>query len=54
MGLFGLLKTSRKRGGAIVRLRQMLDDLSSHQHADEDTLATMLERKRVSEQLELA
>ncbi len=34
--------------------RQMLDDLSSHQHADEDTLATILERKRVSEQLELA
>ena len=34
--------------------RQMLDDLSSHQYADEDTLATMLERKRVSEQMELA
>ena len=34
--------------------RQMLDDLSSHQHAEEDTLATMLKRKRVSEQMELA
>lgn len=34
--------------------RQMLEDLSSHQHTQEDTLATMLERKRVSVQIEPA
>ncbi len=34
--------------------RQMLEDLSSHQHAEEDTLATMLRRKRVSEEMELS
>lgn len=33
--------------------RQMLQDLKSHQRSEDDTLATMLERKRVSEQIEL-
>jgi len=34
--------------------RQMLEDLSAHQHSEEDTLAIMLERKRVSGEMELA
>lgn len=34
--------------------RQMLEDLSAHQHSEEDTLAIMLARKRVSGEMELA
>lgn len=34
--------------------RKMLEDLKSHQHSEDDTLATILERRRVSGQMELA
>lgn len=44
----------KRDDGRHLAFRKMLQDLESHQRSEEDTLATMLERRRVSEQMELA